>query len=326
MNVGFTPSSDMHGFEQIVEQATLAERVGFDSCWVSEHHQSANHGPAPLMTLAALATATDTLEFVTSVALLPLRNAVEFAEKCAVLDQISNGRFTLGVGLGYVEEEFDAYGVPIDDRVGRLIEGVKLLDRYLSSDDPISFESPFWSLDDWQPIPTTVQDPRPEIWIAGYADRAVRRAVALGDAYLPGSMPDIDGLAERYQLLETYADEADVDCEQMARPVLRHTMVAPTREEAMELGRQYIQPRYTEEYGGEWSHPLLDGVDVHDFEDIADGRMLIGTPEDIRDGIDELERRCGITHVGCRVAFAGMPSELIEEQIELIGREVLPYV
>lgn len=324
MKLGFTPSSDVHDFESIVEQSQLAERVGFDSLWVSEHHQSANHGPAPLMTLAGLATVTERLELVTSVALLPLRNAVEFAEKCAVLDRISNGRFTAGVGLGYVEEEFEAYGVPMSERAGRFIEGVKLLDRYLSSTEPIDFDSPFWSLSEWQPIPTTVREPRPPLWLGGYGDRSIRRAAVLGDAWLPGSMPDVDGLERRQNTLHEHVAEQGRNWDEMDHPVLRHTMIAPTREKAVELAREYIHPRYIEEYGGDWSHPVLGDIDVADFDALSEGRMLVGSPEDVIEGIEQLRRQCDIDHVGCRVAFAGMSSEEISRQIELLGDEVIP--
>lgn len=326
MKVGFTPSTDMQSFQNIVEQAQAAERAGFDSLWVSEHHQSANHGPAPLMTLAGLATATEEINLVSSVALLPLRNAVEFAEKCAVLDQISGGRFIAGVGLGYVEEEFEAYGVPMSERGGRFIEGVKLLDRYLTSDDPIHFESPFWSLEDWQPLPTTVQDPRPPLWLGGYGDRSIRRAATLGDAWLPGTMPDLDGLERRQTKLREATDERGRDWDEIDHPVLRHTMVAPTREEAMDLARKYIHPRYLEEYGGDWSHPVLGDVNVRDFEKVASDRLLIGSPDDVVDGIERLHRRCDIDHVGCRIAFADMPDDLIRRQIQLFGDEVIPAV
>lgn len=115
MKFGIFPTEG-GSFNGLIEEARTAEAVGFDSYWVCEHHvEGENYWPAPLVRLASIATATDDLELVTAVLLPPLHNAVELAEKCATLDQLSDGRLTIGAGLGYVQAEFEAYGIPMEE-------------------------------------------------------------------------------------------------------------------------------------------------------------------------------------------------------------------
>lgn len=93
-------------------------------------------------------TGTEDLELVTSVLILPLYQPLHVAQRTAMLGNISGERLSLGVG--YVGEEFEAFDVPMDERAGRTIEGLRFLDEFLSSDEPISVDCPFFSVEDWQ--------------------------------------------------------------------------------------------------------------------------------------------------------------------------------
>ncbi|WP_459190652.1 LLM class flavin-dependent oxidoreductase, partial [Halosimplex sp. J119] len=106
-------------------------------------------------------------------------------------------RLTLGVGLGYVEEEFEAFGVPMDERAGRMIEGIQFIDEFLSSDEPITYECPFFEVEDWQPLPKTIQEPRPSLWIGGWGPKQIRRSVQFSDAWVPGVVADLGIVEDR---------------------------------------------------------------------------------------------------------------------------------
>ena len=325
MKFGIFPIEGGPTWDGVVEQCQLAENVGFESCWVNDHQatEGDNYWPSPLMRLTSIATATEKLELVTSVLILPLYHPLHVAQGSAMLDQISNGRFTLGVGLGYVEKEFEAFGVPMNERAGRLIEGVQFLDKFLSAEDPISFECPFFEVDEWEPLPETVQDPRPPIWIGGWGDKQIARSVKFSDAWVPGVVASLSVVEDRKELQQEVAEKEGVDWDSMEHPLMREAVIAETEEEVMER-KEYVHTTYLDEYGGEFSHPLMDADSVEDFHELADDRFIYGTPEQVIDQIEAIRERFPLDHLTLRFHHSGMPADLVEDQIRLFGEEVIP--
>ena len=328
MRFGITPK-EIGPFADVLAEVELAEDEGFDACWASEHHVQPDSGeqywPATLLRLAAVAARTDSLDLLTSVYILPFHQPLEVAEKIAVLDQISEGRMTAGFALGYVEEEFDAFGVPMDERAGRLVEGCRLIDRYLTADGSFTFDGDIFSVSDWDPTPAPVQEPRPPLLVGGWGDLALKRSLRLGDGWIAGLTADTAALADRRNRLEELAKEYDADPDDVDVPVMRETIVAETREEALDLGKTYLHDVYKETYGSEeWSHPLLDKDEVVDFERLAEDRFLVGSPTDIVEQVESLRDRAGVTEVGCRFHFPGMPHGHIVQEIELFGDKIIP--
>lgn len=314
-------------WDGVADGIKLAEQVGFDSCWVNDHQvsPSENYWPTPLTRLAGIAAVTDHMELVTAALVLPLYHALHVGQQCAMVDQMSDGRLTLGLALGYVPEEFDAFGISMEDRAGRLIEGVRFLDEYLSATGPFTFESPFWSVEDWQPLPQSVQEPRPPLWVAGWGDKAIERAVRFGDTWLPGFVADTEGLATRQATHRAVVAEHGGDWDRIDHPIMREAVIAQTREKALELGEQYLYRSYREEYGtDDWSHPLISRNEFHDFERLAADRFLLGTPADVAADIDDLCDRLAIDHLALRFHHSGMPSDVLTDQLALFGDEVIP--
>src|ERR687894_1515162 len=116
-------------YQHVLTLLADAERLGFDSAWVNEHHFHAYGGmiPAPPVLLAALAQRTSTIRIGTSVALLPLHHPLEAAEAYAMVDQLSGGRLEFGFGRGFMRYDYDTMGVPWDESYPRLHESVDVL-------------------------------------------------------------------------------------------------------------------------------------------------------------------------------------------------------
>ncbi len=184
--------------------AQAAEAAGFESLWTVEHvvvpsaYESAypydpsgkmpggeeSPIPDPLMWLAFLASATSTINLATGIVILPQRNPVVLAKEVATLDHLSGGRVHLGVGVGWLEEEFDAIGVPFADRGRRNDEYVGAM-RALWSQDKASYHGEYVNFDDciMRPRPAAGSVP---VHIGGHTDIAARRAGRLGDGFFPG--------------------------------------------------------------------------------------------------------------------------------------------
>lgn len=167
-------------YREAIGLAAEAERLGFDSVWLSEHHFYADgYTPSPLVHAAAIAARTERIAIGTGVLLAPLHNPVRLAEDAATVQLLSDGRLVLGVGQGWRREEFDGLGVPYRGRHLRFEETVRTL-REAWGDGPVA------------PKPR----PRPPIWIGGMSEPAVRRAGRLGDAYL-ASWSSVDEFCRR---------------------------------------------------------------------------------------------------------------------------------
>lgn len=211
-----------------VEFAQAAEAAGFESLWTVEHvvvpagYESAypydrsgrmpgpedSPIPDPLIWLAYLASATTTLNLATGVLILPQRNPVVLAKELATLDVLSGGRLLLGIGSGWLEEEFDAIGVPFAERGKRTDDAVAAL-RALWSEEQASHDSPFTSFRNCISRPQPLGGSIP-VHVGGHTPVAARRAGRLGDGFFPASGSH-DRLAELFAVVRATAEEAGRD-------------------------------------------------------------------------------------------------------------------
>jgi probable F420-dependent oxidoreductase len=173
--------------------AETAEQLGFHSVWTTEHIVVGPEGVDPygrvfdpLVTLGWIAGWTERVGLGTSIVLVPLHNPFHLAKEVATLQELSAGRVTLGVGMGWHRDEYEFMGVPFEERGRRGDEAIRLM-RALWRGEP-SFEGRLWSYRDAtsEPHPS----PQPEIWVGGSSERAVRRARELGDAWHPSRGSD----------------------------------------------------------------------------------------------------------------------------------------
>jgi len=208
-----------------IDLATRAERLGFESLWTVEHvvvpsgyqspypyHPSGKMAggmeefdlPDPLMWLAFVASATSNIRLATGVLIVPQRNPLILAKEVATLDVLSGGRVTLGVGVGWLEEEFDALGVPFGDRGRRLDDYIEAM-RTLWGGGKATVHNTYTSFDECISLPRPANGTVP-IVVGGHSKAAARRAARLGDGFFPGNGKP-EELADVYALFrEACAD------------------------------------------------------------------------------------------------------------------------
>jgi probable F420-dependent oxidoreductase len=188
----FGPASSPDGIRRVAE---AAEELGFDSVWTTEHVVVGPGGVDPygrvydpLVTLGWIAGWTQRVRLGTSILLVPLHNPFHLAKETATLQELSGGRFTLGVGMGWHRDEFDFMGVEFEGRGRRADEAIRVVRALWNGER--DFEGRYWSFHHATAEPHPA--PTPEIWVGGSSDRAVRRALELGDVWHPsrGSDPD----------------------------------------------------------------------------------------------------------------------------------------
>jgi probable F420-dependent oxidoreductase len=145
-----------------------------------------------LALMAFIAGKTQRLRLVTSVMILPYRNPVATAKTLATIDVLSRGRVTVGVGVGWLREEFQALGAADFDRRGAVSDEYLRIFKALWTESPVSFAGEFYRFDDVRCLPEPVQKPHPPIWIGGHSKAALRRVARLGDGWHPvGANPAV---------------------------------------------------------------------------------------------------------------------------------------
>ena len=178
--------------DAIGEMARAAESAGFDAAFVTDHPipddrwlaAGGHHALDPFVALAFAAAATRTLRLQTNVLVLPYRNPFLVAKAAATLDVASGGRLILGVAAGYLRTEFAALGADFGRRNETTDEAIEVL-RRAWSEDGIALVGHGFEAAGNTALPRPVQKPRPPIWVGGNSRRAIRRAVALADGWLP---------------------------------------------------------------------------------------------------------------------------------------------
>lgn len=307
------------------EQVQVASRSGIDSVWVLQHYLGAMPTLQPVPTLAALAEHAGDMRLGTNMFILPLRHPVEVAEEFATLDHISGGRAVAGFGMGYRENEFAAFGVPMDSRVGRFEESVGII-RDLWAGKTVDRVGEHYAVQGESISLPPVQDGGPPIWIgAGPHKAGALRAARLGDAWIvPPHVP----LEKLTSLLGVFSGER----ERLGLPVSdlvirRELLLDPDPERANALGKhargelsqQYA--RYNAPQGGDAYRHLAD---TGQADAVADASYLFTDPAGAVERLKALEA-AGVTYVVLRAQWFELGQEQVLRTIELFDREVRPH-
>lgn len=310
---------------ELREQARAAQASGISSVWMLNHYLGNMQTLQPLVGLAAIAEHTGDMRIGTNMFILPLRHPVDVAEEFATLDQVSNGHAVAGLGMGYRSNEYDAFGISMDDRVKRYEESVEIL-RRLWRNETVDFEGEHFRLQGESIGIPAVQDGGPPIWVgAGVHKAGARRAAALGDAWIVPPHADADKLRT---ILAFYADERERLGRGPAQEVVvRRELVLdddPDRARATGLHfrgentRMYSAfeaPDQTENY----RH--LKGA--AGLADTADKSYVFTDPAGAISHLKELEA-IGITHVILRMQWFDLPQDRMLQTLETFRTEVLP--
>ncbi|MFG1816703.1 LLM class flavin-dependent oxidoreductase [Kribbella sp. NPDC049174] len=280
-----------YGGEQ-VDEVVVADRLGFDGVWLSEHHLTGDGMlPSPLVMAGVLAARTARIRVGTNILVLPLHQALRVAEDVAVLDLVSGGRFVLGVGQGYSEREFAAFGVDRRRRGALLEEGVRVIREA-------------WSGGEVTPRPGKLP-----IYVAGVTAAGLRRAARVGDGVIIYCATPADLVARRKLLDEVVDDPPPLIC-----TGIMHVDDDADRAWADAApGIAYLEGEIAA-YGGTEPPPLHR-------ED-----YLVGTPDDIAARLIALHDATRFVHFAHWLRLPTLSHDAAMRSLELIAGRVIPAV
>jgi probable F420-dependent oxidoreductase len=315
-------------YREIVDMVRLAETLGFDSAWVSEHHGSSDgYMPSLLPTLAGFAAATERIKLGTGVVLAPFHHPLRLAEDAATVDLLSGGRLILGLGLGWREEEFRMFGVPMKERVRRTVETVEIL-RKAWTGERFSHQGRIFSYDRVKVTPAPAREGGPPIYLAGSAEPAIRRAGRLADGYIRTRGGGIERMREDLKVTEEGAREAGRDPASLGFAQLQNTFAWEDGDawEVVREGAMHQLGVYAGwAAGGDMPEQgfLLPPLE----EDTVRQLTPSGTPQQVIRTLRPLvEAFAGrrTFHLIVRLHYPGMDFETSSRAIEVFGARVLP--
>ena len=172
-------------YAEILDQAAWLDDLGMDLIWFTEHHfVDDGYLPSWIPVASAMAARTQNIRFSSDISILPLYQPVRLAEDLAVLDNLSGGRAEIGVGLGYVPQDFAGYGLSVSERVSRTDEALEIL-RHCFSGRRFSFSGKRYKAEDVIIKPDYVQPNGPPLWVAASSKAGALRAVRFDANLLP---------------------------------------------------------------------------------------------------------------------------------------------
>jgi alkanesulfonate monooxygenase SsuD/methylene tetrahydromethanopterin reductase-like flavin-dependent oxidoreductase (luciferase family) len=305
-------------YEGLLEQIAFADSLGYDSIWLTEHHfVEDGYTPSPVPLMAAIAARTKRVQIATDILILPLYHPVKLAEDIATIDVLSNGRVMLGVGSGYRDEEFAAFGTSRKERPSRMEEGVAIL-RGCWEEGPFSFVGRHYRLNAIDVVPKPLQEPHTPLWMAATAAPAARRAARLGLNLLPQ--------ADRTGGYDAWVDELekrDRDPRDYRVGLIKSWFI--TDEGRDDPLWQVVRER--ERYRGSTYAPWIAAGYVRPGAGAVpiDQSYMIGTSSEIIAQIDDVTKNLPLTDIISWATPPGMDPGEFNPRIERFAREVMPH-
>jgi alkanesulfonate monooxygenase SsuD/methylene tetrahydromethanopterin reductase-like flavin-dependent oxidoreductase (luciferase family) len=302
---------------ELTAQVRTAKDAGFDSLWFPQHFVTGpdmrQFAASPIMGYLA----NHGMRMGTAVLLLPMLNPVLLAEEAATLDHLTDGKFVLGVGLGYRDSEFAAMGIDRKSRVPRFREYVQAM-RLLLNGEHVTFHGKYVQLDD---VSISMRPRNPAgvpIWIGGTVPDAVKRAAELGDSWQGAGAMSMDEMKRWWTLFHDTRVELGKSTD-YPRQVSRECFCGPTMHAAVELAKGPISAKYTR-YAGHGFGGFDGGAAA--FRQFGENRFVVGDEAHVRDELQRYRDELGATEFRFRMGWPGLAQDEVLASIKRVGRIV----
>jgi alkanesulfonate monooxygenase SsuD/methylene tetrahydromethanopterin reductase-like flavin-dependent oxidoreductase (luciferase family) len=229
------------------------------------------------------------------------------------------GRLCLGLGLGWMPYEFQAFGVDFGQRAARFTELVEAY-RALSTQDVVNYPGKYYDLSDVRIIAHGPQRPMAPLWLGASSDAPIRRAARLADAWVMSAHIEVGTLRRQLRLYDQARSEAGLPGPR-SRPIVRMLAIADDRETAVNRIRPTLEQWYRER--GEWGW-FIKNAQGTEAEKLGGGRWIVGDPDDCVAQIRELRDELGVTDVIFGMNWPGIDQASRLATISLLKNHVIP--
>jgi alkanesulfonate monooxygenase SsuD/methylene tetrahydromethanopterin reductase-like flavin-dependent oxidoreductase (luciferase family) len=305
------PLGDSHGYKDFIEYIKDADRLGYESLFVVEHHfTGVGQLSSSLNLLTYLAAVTKRIRLGTAVVVLPWHNPALLAEQVATLDVLSGGRVDFGIGRGYRKPEFEQFCIPIEEAQERFDECLAFLLKAWTTEGRFTHESKHWRYNNIVVEPEPTQKPHPPIWMAGGSPESITRVANSNFNLL---LDQVGSMSLTFERLRTYLDA--LEKQGRARDASRVGVARALHVIKSEAERRKALERRAENLKNIGELARRPGSS----EALVDDGALIGTPAEI---IDKLQRFAdgGVEYVLLTNAV------VTRESLLEFSEEIMPHV
>jgi alkanesulfonate monooxygenase SsuD/methylene tetrahydromethanopterin reductase-like flavin-dependent oxidoreductase (luciferase family) len=324
-------------YREGIELAAEANRLGFDSIWVSEHHGEADgYCPSPVVAGAALAVAAPGCRIGQAIALAPLHgHPLRLAEDLSVLDNLSGGRVEIGLGQGYRPAEFEMFGWPYAKRTAAFEESLDILGHAWRG-ERFDYEGRVFKVKSGLLRPPPVRPGPLPLWVGAAAPAARARAVRHRAGLLVAPLIELEHLVRQVRSFDEEA--ARQDAGRLPHALMREILVGDSAADAMRRHQRYIDHVYRVQYAPERTgltyvdvatgerRPLTGDNPFYLSEAFMQGRWFLGTPADIAEKIIAWQPRLELDHLIFQPRPPGMPLRQAVDELEAIAKGVMTIV
>jgi alkanesulfonate monooxygenase SsuD/methylene tetrahydromethanopterin reductase-like flavin-dependent oxidoreductase (luciferase family) len=321
--------------ERVTGEVQRADALGFDMAWVAEHHFSNQYGIMPdvFVYAAYLAALTKRIRIGTAVVTLPLANPLRVAENAAFVDILSNGRFTLGLGSGYRQYEFDGFGLDFEARRDVQEEALPLL-MELFRNKRVDHQGKHFHFKvdgDYEIFPQALQEPHPPIFLAGATDRSIAAAGHMGFGLMLSTWTPFEGLAKQVKRYREALDATPAGLRgNPARgqvDIARWVYVAESDAKAKaesEAGLLRHQSHFFSGHTSGYLGTVGTGANSgRDYDTLAHDIILHGSPATVIEKIQRLQHMTGASSIMLHYPpWYGLARAMAS--LQLFAEEVMP--
>ena len=306
---------DSQLYKEILEQVQWLDEMGADLVWFTEHHFIEDgYLPSWIPIAGAMAAITNNVRFGTDICLMPFNHPIRLAEDLAVLDNISNGRVEVGLGMGYAPHEFKGFGFPVSHRLSLMNEGIEVLQRCFTG-EKFSYEGKRYNFEDVIITPGYIQEGGPPLWIAAMSEAGALRAAKYDTNFLPQGLKKKSFDPWKEALLSSGRNPADYRV-----GIIRSILVTNDKDSDWEPIRQseryrmQLYKRFFKESGegfGEQGEPVPQ-------------TWIVGTVEDCINEMKQFILEFGITDIVTMAMPPGIRAKEMYQSLELLFTQVVP--
>ena len=309
--------SDQYLYQEIMAQVQWLDSLGADMAWFTEHHfVEDGYLPSWVPVAGAMSSVTKHMRFGTDICLMPFNHPLRLAEDLAVLDNLSNGRVELGLGMGYAPHEFRGFGIPVPRRVSLMNEGIEILQRCFTG-ERFSYSGKRWQFEDVKITPGYVQAGGPPLWVAAMSEAGALRAAKYNTHFLPQGLK-----ARSFDTWVNALHSSGRKPEHHRVGIIRSVLVTDDRNtdwplvRAAEKYRMALYQQFFAESGegfGERGEPVPQ-------------TWIVGNEDQCVDQLVEFAQAFGITDLVSMAVPPGLRAEQMTQSLEALFTRVSPRV
>ena len=315
-------------YADVMAQVQLADELGYDMAWLAELHFARRFSvmPAPLLMASALSQTTQRIMLGTAVNLLPLHHPLRIAEEVATLDVLSGGRAVFGIGRGSNPNHYRGYGIPIEERNDRFVEGLDLALRAWTEDE-LNYDGRYYQAENIRLEPKPIQQPHPPVYVASNGADTFPLVGKLGHSILVTPLIiAVDGVSNglsvyRETLAEYGHDSAAV------KVVVNVPVYVGETEQAAKAGFAPTVNNYLDTLRSMQNNSRGSGRAFQiDYDDICNELGAVGTPQQVIQRLEQFQELYQPQEFMCWFNIGGMlGNEAVGRSMRLFAEAVMPH-